>query len=225
VEALAVAAAVWAREAHEAVAAGVYRDPASEVSRRLGNAFASEFTALGGEVAWTAGPDDEGQPVRPAGPEPDVDVVFVAGPPARVADLAAFGPRTGAAAFLTAGGWTWREPSSPDASLFHVAFYDSADAAAPAAAFREACRAAGVPATYARALGWDAGEAVLRAIGEGGASREGVERAFRGGSPIEGVTGRFALRGAVENPVVFAREADSDRSLGRVEASPAVRDP
>jgi len=217
-EATGRAAAIWARADRQWSAAGLVRDPESEASWRVADAFSHEFTQRGGRLAWTVAPDETGRLDRPEGPETAVDVVYVAGPTRLVEVVAGFGPGTADAAFLTAAGWESSSAETAERRRFHVTGFVPGEDRPPAIEFRDACEAAGVDPTPARALGWDAVGAVLRLATEGSFSRAGVEQALRAGGRMPGVTGPLAIRGGVGSPAIIRLDPAGDELMGRVPA-------
>lgn len=217
-ESLGVAAAVWAIEARQAAAAAIVRDPGSETSERLAAAFEQAFTERGGRVAWIVGFDEDGRVETPSGPPESVDVVFVGASGAVEAEVFRGNPRTAQAAFVRTEGWGGDEAASVLEENYVVAFHWFGEERDATVAFVEACDAAGMAPTKARAAGWDAAEALIQAALDGGVTRDGVDRSLRAGEPILGVGGRLAPRGAAESPVVLRVTGDGYVPQGRFAA-------
>jgi len=213
VEALAVAAAAFARTDLGARSAGVVRIPESEVSRQLADAFAAAFPSGGARVAWDVTLSEDGTLALPPGPEPRVDVLYVAGPGSAALAASSHSNRTRSAAVLTADGWSQTELSEMAAEGVPVYLVSAFSATDPTAANRkllEACARAGHDPNPALALGWDAGRVARHAAARGGPSREGVRSALRAGAPFGAATGRIEFP-----PAGLGTETPAVSSLGR----------
>jgi ABC-type branched-subunit amino acid transport system substrate-binding protein len=207
IEALAEAAAVFARVDLGARSAAVVRTPDSEVARLLADAFVRAFPRDGARVAWDATLDAAGTLVLPPGPEPRLDVLYVAGPGEVAAAACGHSARTRSAALLTADGWSrtgLTELAEEGVAIYLVSAFSATDPSVANRKLLEACARSGREPNPALALGWDAGRLARHAAARGGPSREGVTGALRGG-PFAGATGRieFPVAGAgSETPAV-----------------------
>jgi ABC-type branched-subunit amino acid transport system substrate-binding protein len=217
IESAGLAAAGWAREVREAQTAGVWADSTREASVRCGRAFAEEFTARGGNVAWWVGPDEDGRTSRPAGAPNPVNVVFVAGPGDLLGELREFGAGADRAAYLFVEGWPHPEPERGGPPLFLLRPTAPDPEAADWEAFEAACRSAGIDPGVQAARGWDVGGVLAGILGKA-RTRSGAMRALRDLGSTSGVTGGLALGAGPETVALFALEPEGERGLGRVPA-------
>jgi ABC-type branched-subunit amino acid transport system substrate-binding protein len=228
IEALATAAAAFARTDLGARSAGVARQADHEVARLLADAFVREFLRDGGRVAWDVTMDAAGALVLPPGPEPKLDVLYVAGPGDAAAKASGHSARTRSAAVLTADGWSrtgLAELAEEGVAVYLVSAFSATDPSAPNRKLLEACARSGREPNPALALGWDAARLARHAAARGGPSREGVAGALRGGAPFAGATGRieFPVTGpGSETPAVSSFGRSGVVFLKRVEAAPGA---
>jgi ABC-type branched-subunit amino acid transport system substrate-binding protein len=191
-EALGQASAVFAREDLGAESAGVFWIEGSAASRALADAFAREFAAGGGEIAWTLAPDGAGRLALPRGPEAKVEALYVGGPSdwaERVVELAG---RSRGAAVLLADGWRLDSVEAlvaADIPVYLAGFFSETDPLPPARALLDACAAAEVPPSPAVAFGWDAVQ-LVRYSAAGGTTRGALRGALRVSDAVHGATGR-----------------------------------
>jgi ABC-type branched-subunit amino acid transport system substrate-binding protein len=191
-EALGQASAAFAREDLGAENAGVFRIEGSAASRALADAFAREFTAGGGQIAWTLAPDEQDRLALPRGPEMKVEVLYVGGPSEwaeRCVDLAR---RSRGAAVLLADGWRLDSVEAlvaADVPVYVTGFFSETDPSAPARALLDACAAAEVLPSPAVAFGWDAVQLVRHAA-SAGVTRDALRSALRVSDAVAGASGR-----------------------------------
>jgi ABC-type branched-subunit amino acid transport system substrate-binding protein len=224
-EALGQASAAFAREDLGAQNAGVFRIEGSTASRALADAFAREFTAAGGQIAWTIAPDGEGRLALPRGPEIKVEVLYVGGPSewaTRCVDLAR---RSRGAAVLLADGWrldTVDALVTADVPVYVASFFSDTDLAPSARALLDACAAAEVAPSPAVAFGWDAVQLVRHAA-SAGATRNALRSALRVSDAVTGATGRVghAIPSRTrETPAVSSATPGGFVFVRRVEVAP-----
>jgi ABC-type branched-subunit amino acid transport system substrate-binding protein len=222
VDALARAAARFAREDLEAQRAGVCAVAEADISGLLAEAFTEAFSAAGGEIVWTVSPDRQGEMRMPPGPEDAADVIWVAGKADLAVRCSELTAKTREAAVLTAAGWEGRglpELADGGVSVYVVSWFSPTDPSPENRAFLEACARAGRDPTPASALGWDAARLVREAAQRGGAARAPIRAALRSGTSLTGPTGRIDLPAAdaPETPAVSSISPGGPVFLRRVE--------
>jgi branched-chain amino acid transport system substrate-binding protein len=225
IDALAAAAAVFARNDLGARSAAIVRVPDSEVSRLLADAFAREFPAGGARIAWDVTLGEDGTLTLPPGPEPRLDVLYVAGPGSAAVAASAHSARTRSAAVFTADGWSRTgllEMADEGVAVYLVSAFSSTDPSSANRKLLEACARSGHEPNPALALGWDAGRLARHAAVQGGLSRAGVRSAIRAGTPFSAATGRIEFPPGgpgVETPAVSSFGRSGTVFLRRVEAA------
>ncbi len=226
-EALGAAAAAFARQDLGAERAAVLHLPGRGASQVLVDVFVQVFRDEGGEIAWTAAPDAEGYVRPPAGTEAaagePVDVIWIAGPAGLLSSPALLGESVQEADWIVAEGWGSSTPAfGRTAGAGHlVAFWSATDPSDEARRFREACRDRGIDPTPLAATGWDAVVRIRAVLEQGGRTRAELERALRGGPPVEGATGKLGAEpgsGGRETPAISSITEAGEVFLRRVEA-------
>ena len=195
-------------------------------SRTLADAFAAEFTAGGGNVVWTIGPDDEGRVALPRGPETKIDALYVAGPSEWAEKCVALMRKSRGAAVLLADGWALDSVEAlveRDVPVYLAGFFSETDPALPVRELLQACAEAEIPPSPALGFGWDALRLVQEAAARGGPSRDGIRAALRMGEPLIGASGQVGHAipsRSGETPAISAAAPGGFVFIRRVEVAP-----
>jgi ABC-type branched-subunit amino acid transport system substrate-binding protein len=212
------AGAAFARDDLGARRAGVVARP-GDASELLARAFREGFESGGGVVAWSVELDETGRSAADFGDS--VDTVWIAGGVDLARQTVQLGAAASAAAFLVPEGWSvdgLDALAAPGRSIHVVSFFAAGDTSAAAREFVDACFESGIEPTSAHAFGWDVVRAVRAAARLEGASREGVQRAWRSDRVFDGATGPLALGRRAEWPALSRVTADGLRFVRRVDA-------